>query len=92
MRNQKVKIKSFFGTTSPPSDLDDSEFDYWRLVGEEGEVLKERPFHPAYRNLGKQVFVKLNKNLRDLGLHAHNSEENALWFFLSDVDFLEEQD
>jgi len=81
----EVKIKSFLGKDKPDETIED-EYNYWKLIGEKGVIIDKRKKHPYYCDRGEQVLVKFEKSLSDIGVEAHNSINNSLWFFLDDVE------
>ena len=83
--NDKVKIKSFFGSTKEDNEINDSE-NYWKLIGKSGIVIKVKSSpHPAFPDKENQVLIQIEENLNELGLESHNKEKNALWFFIDDI-------
>lgn len=84
--NDRIKIKSFFGTKNSDSKVDDSE-NYWKLIGESGKIIKIKSSpHPAFLDKGIQVLIQFDEDLNKLGLEAHNEEKNSLWFFQNDIE------
>jgi hypothetical protein len=81
---ERVIVKSFMGKKSPDTHTE-NEFNYWKLIGLHGTVIDSRESHPFYKDKGAQILVKFDKNLKDLGLHAHNEPPNSLWLFSSDI-------
>lgn len=87
----RVKVKTFHGTRQPTEPVDSNE-NYWRLVNETGTVVgDEVKVHPAFPEKGDRVLVKFDIDLRRLNLESHNTIDNALWIFLSDLVVLSEE-
>lgn len=82
----RVKLNSFNGTKTSPSDCDPRE-DYWRLIGIEGVVLKDPFTCCKYTGFNKErnVLVKFDVSVESLGLSCHNDVENSLWIPVSDL-------
>lgn len=73
----RVRLKSFNGTGSSPDGCRPEE-DYWRLIGQMGEVVA--PGYDAAR-----VWVRFDLPVRDFGLHCHNPIENSLYILTTDL-------
>ncbi len=82
----RVKLNTFNGTKTPPSDCDPRE-DYWRLIGTEGVVLQD-PFkcckYTGFNN-ERSILVKFDVSVESLGICCHNDAENSLWIPVSDL-------
>ncbi|MCF8278245.1 MAG: hypothetical protein K9J17_16070 [Flavobacteriales bacterium] len=80
MSNLRVRLKSFLGTQSSPTSVDENE-NYWKLVGKTGEVLDSEVG-------ADKVLVQFDDNLDDFGLENHNAIKNSLMINKSDLQFL----
>jgi hypothetical protein len=75
------RLVSFNGSKSAPKDVEDYE-NYWRLIGELGNVLEaDRPYGVDE----DRVLLRFQLCLDDLGLENHNEIPNSLWIRLSDL-------
>ena len=86
----RVRIKSFNGTTSKEKTDDYSE-DYWKLLGETGTIQQDPYEKTVYAHFSQQprVLVRFDKDLMaSYGLYAHNNIENSLWILISDMESL----
>jgi hypothetical protein len=81
---QKIMIKSFNGSFSGPEDVKQNE-NYWILIGRYGIVVQTIADVGVAKD---RVLVKLNNNVKALGLECHNKIENSLWIRLSELEFL----
>jgi hypothetical protein len=80
-----VRLVSFNGSVVAKSDVDAYE-NYWRLIGEMGNILKaDRPYGVDE----DRVLVKFKASLDDLGLENHNELPNSLWIRLSDLEIVD---
>ncbi|TGE27033.1 hypothetical protein [Hymenobacter metallicola] len=75
---EKVKLKSFLGTTQAPADTEQRE-NYWQLIGKSGEIIDANENHDG------RVLVLFDNNLDDYDLESHNPVKNSLWIRLSDL-------
>ena len=70
---------------APPLDLASAappREDYWELTKCEGIVVSNDALDKLDRHIrGARVLVKLDVDVRKLGLHCHNPVENALYLF-----------
>jgi hypothetical protein len=80
MKHQRVRIKSFNGSSVSPPACKESE-NYWRLIGELGTVV-------APKNERSRYLVKFDVSVAGLGLHCHNPIENSLWIHGADLQWL----
>ena len=82
----RVKLNSFNGTKTSPSDCDPKE-DYWQLVGMEGVVLQDPFTCCKYTGFNKErsVLVKFDVSVGSLGLRCQNNIENSLRIPVSDL-------
>lgn len=76
--NDRVTLKTFLGVCRP-KNLDCDEENYWLLIGKHGVILdvNERE---------KQVLIRFDDNLDDIGLINHNKVKNSLWIYKSDIE------
>jgi hypothetical protein len=76
----RVRLKSFLGARqASPDRQDDSQNNYWLLIGQQGLVVKEDPYDPEH------VLVKFEVDVISFGLHCHNEIPNSLWIRLDDL-------
>jgi hypothetical protein len=85
---RRVLLKTFHGSESLCGEVDSAEY-YWLLIGCAGEVVsEERRTHPAYPDMGERVQVVFDADIGALGLHSHNTTNDSLWIFLSDLEVM----
>jgi hypothetical protein len=77
----KVKLITFLGTLSPKKKIKSRE-DYWKLIGENGEVIDNQINHDG------RVLVLFDKNLNDFEIENHNPIKNSLLIRLTDLEFI----
>lgn len=82
LENQRVKLKSFLGTNSNNSNLDETE-NYWVLIGKTGKVIEAKN-----ENFEKKVLVLFDDNLDNLNLFNHNLIKNSLWILTTDLEII----
>jgi hypothetical protein len=76
-KGDRVKLKTFLGTLKPRTAIN-SQDNYWRLIGEKGEVIGDE-----IQN--KRVLVLFKKNLDEFEVANHNTIPNSLWIKPSDL-------
>ena len=87
LENQRVKLKSFLGTNSNNSDLDedlDERENYWVLIGKTGKIIESKN-----ENFKNRVLVLFDDNLDNLNLFNHNPIKNTLWILTTDLEIVE---
>jgi hypothetical protein len=77
MKNERVILKSFLGTTKRRRGTSDRE-NYWKLIGEKGNIIDDRVTN------GRVLFL-FESNLDDYRLENHNPIKNSLWIKMSDL-------
>ena len=81
-----VALKSFLNTMAPTGSVHANE-NYWLLVGEKGVVLKTESESTLPRHgQGERVLVRFDTDIRAKGLECHNTVDNSLWIFVSDLE------
>lgn len=85
-KGDRVVVASFLGAKETPEGTRGNE-DYWKLIGQIGDVISEiGKSHPAFPERGDRVLVRfVHVNIREMGLECHNSSDNSLWLFSSDL-------
>jgi hypothetical protein len=78
MRDKRVIMRSFLGTTIPGADVESRE-NYWQLIGKRGKVIN------ATENIDGRVLVLFEDNLDDYGLENHNPIKNSVWIRSADL-------
>lgn len=81
---QRVTLRSFRGATQSPADAD-PRHDYWRLVGQHGEIVDADDTSIGRLAEGPRVLVQFDNDPAALGLHSHNPVPRALWILTSDL-------
>ncbi len=74
----RVKLKTFLGESHPPKDCDPRE-NYWKLIGQAGQVIEDIP-------QSDRVLVVFENSLSAFGLHCHNPIPNSLRIKWSDLE------
>lgn len=80
MVERRVILKSFLGSIKPKSKPEARE-NYWKLIGEKGEVIDTG-------ENDNRLLVLFESNLDDYQLENHNPIRNTLWIKESDLQFL----
>lgn len=78
---KRVRLKSFNGRLSPPRGTS-SEEDYWKLIGQSGEILEPK-------NERGRVLVGFDVTVKSFGLACHNPIESSLYILESDLEMTE---
>lgn len=78
-KNTKIKLKSFLGTLVPERKINSHE-DYWKLIGEKGEIIDDNEINDG------RVLVLFDKNLDDFKIENHNPIKNTLWIKKTDLE------
>ena len=81
----RVRLVTFNGSAAAVRSTAPGE-NYWRLVGQHGEVVTTLPISGIAAD---RVLVKFDCNLEDLGLHNHNEISHSLWVKRSDLQVIE---
>ena len=81
---ERVQLVSFNGTQAGPGGGKPGN-DYWKLIGETGQIVKD---HPSEGIAPDRVLVRFDTEVAAQGLHCHNEVENSLWIRLSDLEFI----
>jgi hypothetical protein len=76
-KGDRVQLKTFLGTLKPRTAIN-IEDNFWKLIGERGEVIDA-----TIRN--KRVLVLFEKNLDEFEVANHNPILNSLWIKPSDL-------
>ncbi|WP_121247189.1 hypothetical protein [Mucilaginibacter phyllosphaerae] len=74
----KVRLKTFSGTLSPKKNVE-SFNNYWKLIGEKGEVIDDQLYN-------ERVLVLFDKNLDQFEVANHNPKINSLWILPTDLE------
>ncbi|QHS56204.1 hypothetical protein GWR56_11905 [Mucilaginibacter sp. 14171R-50] len=77
-KGTKVKLKTFSGELTPKKGTDPSN-NYWKLIGEKGEVITDERYN-------ERVLVLFEKNLDQFGVANHNPTINSLWILPADLE------
>jgi len=77
VKGNKVKLRTFLGTLKPRTAINTQD-NYWRLIGEKGEVIDD-----TIRN--KRVLVLFEKDLDEFEVANHNPIPNSLWIKPTDL-------
>ena len=80
-KNTLVKLRTFMGTFNPSNSISDNE-NYWKLIGECGNVIDDK------ENNDGRVLVLFEKNLDKFSLENHNPIKNSLWIRKSDLEIV----
>ncbi|WP_201486599.1 hypothetical protein [Pseudomonas sp. OF001] len=78
---QKVRLKSFNGSLTPPKNTEPEE-NYWLLIGSYGELVERK-------NARGRALVKFDTSVKSLGLACHNEVENSLYILEADLEIIE---
>lgn len=78
MKETRVKLKSFLGTTAAAADVDSRE-NYWQLIGQRGRIID------THANDDGRVLVLFEADLHAYRLENHNPIKNSLWILLTDL-------
>ncbi|OOQ59341.1 hypothetical protein [Mucilaginibacter pedocola] len=74
----RVILKTFLGETTAPESTEPWN-DYWKLLGEEGEVIGDEIYN-------QRVLVLFHTDLNIFKLANHNPVPNSLWILPSDLE------
>jgi len=77
IKGDRVKLKTFLGTLKPRTAVY-TENNFWRLIGEKGEIIDD-----IIQN--ERVLVLFEKNLDEFEVANHNPIPNSLWIKPSDL-------
>lgn len=83
LENQRVKLKSFLGTTSNNLYLDERE-NYWVLIGKTGKIIEAKN-----ENFENRVLVLFDDTLDNCNLFNHNPIKNSLWILTTDLEIIQ---
>jgi acetylornithine/N-succinyldiaminopimelate aminotransferase len=78
---KRVLLKSFNGKLSSPRGTS-SEEDYWKLIGQTGEILEPK-------NERGRILVRFDVTVKSFGRACHNPIENSLYILESDLEMVE---
>lgn len=76
-----VFLVKFNGQKSAPPDVDENE-NFWKLIGERGQVLSISPPDDIGQD---RVLIAFDADLDELDLPNHNEISNSLWIKTSDL-------
>jgi hypothetical protein len=79
-KNTLIRLKSFLGTLKPTGEISEKE-NYWKLIGEKGEIIDDTE--------NEKVLILFDKNLDELNLENHNPIRNSLWIRKADLEIEE---
>jgi len=82
-KGTSVKLKTFLGTLVSPKNKEPWN-NYWRLIGEKGEVVDGKIYNG-------RVLVLFERNLDDFKLANHNPVPNSLWILPTDLEMDNQQ-
>lgn len=75
--NDNVTLVTFLGTLLPEDPVDSNE-NYWKLIGQGGQIIE----------VGEErVLVKFICNLDSFELENHNPIKNSLWILRTDLQY-----
>jgi hypothetical protein len=77
----RVILLTFNGQSATP-DRTPPEDNYWLLIGESAEVIKDEPSKGVAVD---RVLVRFYADVEGFGLHCHNEIRNSLWIKRSDL-------
>ncbi len=77
-KKTKVRLISFSGTTTPKKSTEPQN-NYWKLIGQKGEIINGERFN-------ERVLVLFDEDLDQFGVANHNPIINSLWILPSDLE------
>ncbi|MFD0767048.1 hypothetical protein ACFQZI_19480 [Mucilaginibacter lutimaris] len=73
-----VRLKSFSGTLIPGKNVEPYN-DYWKLIGQKGEIISDETYNG-------RVLILFEKDLDQFKVANHNPIKNSLWILPTDLD------
>jgi hypothetical protein len=77
-KGARVKLKTFNGRLTPKKVVYPCN-NYWKLIGEKGEIIDDEYFN-------QRVLVLFDKDLDQFEVANHNPTINSLWILPSDLE------